>query len=143
MSEQDNLKVAQANYDAFNAHDLDKFSQFRAADLIAEQPGAPAPLNLEQNRMFLQRYLTAFPDVHLEVTFMIAKGDYVVSHVTATGTHTGPLPTQGGGSIPATGKKFVMRFCDTYELKGGKIFRSWSFADMASLFGQLGLLPSM
>jgi len=143
MSEQDNVKVAHANYEAFNAHDLDTYSRIRAADFLADQPGAPAPLNREQNRMFQQAYLTAFPDAHLEVTLMIAKGDYVVAHVIGTGTHTGPLPTPAGKSIPATGKKVVLKFCDTYELKEGKIFRSWSFADMASLLGQLGLMPPM
>jgi len=143
MSEEDNVKVAQANYDAFNAHDLETCSRLRAADFLAEQPGAPAPLNREQNRMFQQAYLTALPDAHLEVTLMIAKGDYVVAHVIVTGTHTGPLPTPAGKSIPATGKKVVLKFCDTYELKDGKIFRSWSFGDMASLLGQLGLMPPM
>jgi steroid delta-isomerase-like uncharacterized protein len=143
MSEQENIKVVQASYEAFNAHDLDKFSQFRAADSLAEQPGAPAPFNVEQNRMFLQAYLKAIPDVHLDVTLMIAQGNYVVAHTSYTGTNTGPLPTPTGGSIPPTGKKFVLKACDTYELRGGKIFRSWSFADMASLLGQLGLLPPM
>ena len=143
MSEQENLKVVQANYEAVNAHDLEKFSQLRAADFLAEQPGAPAPLNGEQNRMFIQAYLTAFPDVHLDVTLMIAQGNYVVAHWTATGTHTGPLPTPTGNSIPATGKKVVVKASDTYELKDGKIFRSWSFADMASFLGQLGLMPPM
>ncbi len=143
MSEQDNIKVVQANYDAFNAHDLDKFNQLRTADFMAEQPGAPAPMNREQNRMFLQAYLMAFPDIHADVTRMIAQGNYVVTHVTFTGTHTGPLPTPTGRSIPATGKKVVVKASDTYELKDGKIFRSWSFADMASFLGQLGLLPPM
>ena len=143
MSEQDNIKVAQADYEAFNAHDLDKLSQWRTVDFLAESTGAPAPLNFEQFRTFFQAYLTAFPDVHLHVTLMIAQGDYVVTHETGTGTHRRPLPTPTGGSIPATGKKFVVKFSDTYALKGGKILQSWSFADMASLLGQLGLLPSM
>jgi len=143
MSEEDNIAVARASYDAFNAHDLDKFSELRTPDSLAEQPGAPAPLNVDQNRRFLQAYLMAIPDVHVDVTFMIASGDYVVAHTLFTGTNTGPLPAPGGGSVPATGKSFVLKACDTYELRGGKIFRSWSFADMASLLGQLGLIPAM
>ena len=124
MSERDSVRVAQANYEAFNAHDLDTYSRLRAADFLAEQPGAPAPLNREQNRMFQQAYLTPLPDAHLEVTLMIAKGDYVVAHVIGSGTHTGPLRTPTGSSIPATGKKVALKFCDTYELKDGQIIRS-------------------
>ncbi len=136
-------KWSRANDDAFNAHDLEKLSQLWAADFLAEPTGAPAPWNGEQHRMYLQGYLTAFPDAHLDVTLTIAQGDYVVAHWTATGTHTGPLPTPTGGSIPATGKQFVLKGSDTYELKGGKIFRLWQFADGASLLGQLGLMPPL
>ncbi len=53
MSEQENIKVARADYDAFNAHDLDTmFTQLRAVDFMGEGTGAPAPLNAEQYRMF-------------------------------------------------------------------------------------------
>jgi ketosteroid isomerase-like protein len=40
MSEQEHLNVVQANYDAFNAHDLETLSQLWAADFLAEQTGA-------------------------------------------------------------------------------------------------------
>jgi len=143
MSEQEHIKVAQADYEAFNAHELDTFSRLRAPDFMGEGTGAPAALNVEHYRMFLQGYLTAFPDAHIDVILMIAQGDYVVSLWTGTGTHTGPLRTPSGGSIPATGKKVVLKACDIYELKGGKIVRSWNFFDRASLLGQLGLLPPM
>jgi steroid delta-isomerase-like uncharacterized protein len=143
MSEQENIKVVRADYEAFNAHDLDTLSQWRTADFLAESTGAPAPLNIEQFQMFFQAYLTAFPDVHLDVTLMIAHGDYVFVHWTGTGTHTGPLRTPTGSSIPATGKKVVLKGSDTFELKGGKISHSWGFFDRASLLGQLGLLPPM
>jgi steroid delta-isomerase-like uncharacterized protein len=143
MSEHDNIEVVQANYEAFNAHDLDKLSELWAADFLAEPTGAPAPWNVEQHRMFLQAYLTAFPDAHLDVTLMIAQGNYVVAHWTGTGTHTGPLRTPTGSSLPATGKKVVLKASETYELQGGKIARLWGFFDRASLLGQLGLLPPM
>jgi ketosteroid isomerase-like protein len=100
MSEQENLNVVQASYDAFNAHDLEKLSELWAADFLAEQTGEPVPFNGEQHRMFLQSYLTAFPDTHLDVTLMIAHSDYVFVHWTATGTHTGSLHTPTGSSIP-------------------------------------------
>jgi predicted ester cyclase len=56
---------------------------------------------------------------------MIAQGDYVVAHWTGTGTHTGPLSTPTGSSIPATGKQVVLKASETYQLKGGKISRPW------------------
>jgi steroid delta-isomerase-like uncharacterized protein len=143
MSEQDNIKVIQANFEALNAQDPDTFSRLRAADFAAEVPGTPTPLNVEQTWKFNQGYLSAFSNAHIDVTLMIAQGNYVVAHYTATGTHTGPLPTSTGSSIPATGKKFAVKGCSTYEVKDGKISRQWDFADMLSLFGQLGGMPPM
>jgi predicted ester cyclase len=110
---------------------------------MAELPDAPAPWTLGQLRMLLQGYLNAFPDAHLEVTLLIAQGNYVVAHWTGTGTHTVPLRTPTGGSIPPTGKTMMLKACDTFELKGGKISHSWWFYDRVALLGQLGLLPPM
>jgi len=143
MSEQENSNVVQASYAAWNAHDLETYSQLRTEDFLREQPGAPAPLNRAQGRLFAQAYQTAFLDAHIEVTLLIAQGNYVVAHTTATGTHTGPLRTPDGSAIPATGKQMVMKASETHELQGGKIVRSWSFADLASLLGQLGVMPPM
>jgi len=143
MSEQENIQVIQANFEALNANDADTFRQLRAADFVAEVPGVPTPLNVEQTWMFNEGYLAAFSDVHLDVTLTIAQGNYVVAHYTATGTHTGQMRTSTGSPMPATGKKFAVKGCSTYELKGGKISRQWDFADMISLFSQLGLMPAM
>jgi steroid delta-isomerase-like uncharacterized protein len=143
MSEQENIQVIRANFEALNAQDAQTFSQLRAADFAAEVPGVPTPLNAEQTWKFNQGYLSAFSNAHIEVTLTVAQGPYVVALYTATGTHTAPIPAPSGGSIPASGKKFAVKGCSTYELKGGKIYRQWDFADMLSLFGQLGARPPM
>jgi steroid delta-isomerase-like uncharacterized protein len=142
MSEQDNVKIVQAQFEAANTRDRERWIGSRAADDLAEQPGAPGPLNPEQNWAFLQVFVTAFPDLRFEVTRTIAQGDDVVAHWTATGTHTGPLVTPTGDTVPATGKKATVVGSTTYEFKGGKIAREWVFWDMTSLLGQLGLMPS-
>jgi steroid delta-isomerase-like uncharacterized protein len=143
MSEQDNVKVAHAQMHAFNAGEQDKWTQARSADYRAEGPGAPGPLDAAQNWMFLGVFRTAFPDLYLEVTRTLAQGDDVVVHWTATGTHTGPLRTPTGNSVPATGRKAVVVGSTTYEFKAGKIAHEWAFWDMTSLLGQLGLMPPM
>jgi steroid delta-isomerase-like uncharacterized protein len=143
MSEQENIQVIQASFEAFNAHDLEQLSQRWAADFLAEQTGEPEPFNGQQHRMFLQGYLTAFPDAYIEVTLLIAQGNYVVVHWTGTGMQTGPLRTPTGSVIPATGKQVVLKVSETYELKGGKITHLWGFFDRVSLLGQLGVMPPM
>ena len=143
MSEHENIKIAQASWDAINAHDLDKWSQLLAADYQAEAPGQPGPMNKEQTRAYIQGFLTAVPDLHYEVTRTVAKDDDVVMHWTGTGTQTGPLVTPSGGSIPATGKWAQVPGSTTFEVEHGKIKRSWIFWDMITLLAQLGVMPAM
>ena len=144
MSEQENIKIARAFFDHFNAHDLDAIDQSQADDFKVEvATSAAGPMNKEQNRMYLQNFLTAFPDIHFEVTLSVAQGDYVVLHWIGTGTHTGPLGTPSGGMIEPTGKEVTLSGSTTAEIKNGKTARSWTFWDMAAFLGQLGLLPPM
>ncbi len=143
MSEQENVKVALAGFEAWNSHDLSKFDPLEAENIQVMGPGAPGPMNKEQSRMYNQGYLTAFPDIHFDVTLTIAQGDHVVVHWTGTGTHTGPMRTPSGSTIPPTGKKGVVSGSSTFEIKNGKIVRGWNFWDMTTLLGQLGLMPSM
>ena len=144
MSEQENIKAARAFYDAWNAGDLSKADPYEAEGFMAEGPGAPAPMNREQNRMYLQNFLTAFPGSKFDVLLTIAQGDYVVTHWKVSGgAHAGPLRTPSGGVIPPTGKMATVVGSTTSQVKNGKITHTWTFWDMASLLGQLGLLPPM
>ncbi len=143
MAEQANIQVARAFFDAWNAHDLNQFDQYEADDMTVEAPGTPGPMTKAQNRMYNQGFITAFPDGHFDVTLTVAQGDYVVLHWSATGTHTGPMATPSGGTVPPTGKAARVTGSSTFEIKNGKVTRSWTFWDMTSLLGQLGLMPAM
>lgn len=144
MSDQENIKAAHAFFDAWNAGDLSKSDAYEADGLVAEGPGAAGPMTKEQNRMYLQNFLTAFPASKFEVLLTIAQGDYVVTHWKVSGgAHTGPLRTPTGGTIPPTGKSATVVGSSTSQLKNGKVIHSWAFWDMTSLLGQLGLLPPM
>jgi steroid delta-isomerase-like uncharacterized protein len=143
MSEQENTKIAMAFYDHFNAHDLDAIGQLQADDFKSEAAGGAGPMNKEQDRMYLQNFLTAFPDLHFEVTLTVAQGDHVVVNWVGSGTHNGPLGTSSGSAIEPTGKKATVPGSSTYQIKDGKIARSATYWDMAGLLGQLGLLPPM
>jgi steroid delta-isomerase-like uncharacterized protein len=144
MSEQENIKAAQAFFDAWNAGDLSKADSYEADGYMAEGPGAPAPMNTQQNRMYLQNFMTAFPGSKFEVLLTIAQGDYVVMHwKIGGGTHAGPLHTPSGGVIPPTGKTATVMGSTTSQVKNGKVTHTWAYWDLASLLGQLGLLPPM
>ena len=143
MSEQENIKAAQSLFDAWNMGDLSKTAPYEADNFTAEVPGAPGPMNADQNRAYTQNFKTAFPGSRFEVLLTESQGDYVVTNWKASGTHDGPLQTPSGGSIPPPGKMVILMGSTTAQVKDGKIVRSWAFFDMASLLGQLGLMPAM
>jgi predicted ester cyclase len=143
MSEQENIKAAHAFFDAWNAGDLSKGDPYEADGFMAEGPGAAGAMTKEQNRMYLENFLTAFPGSKFEVWLTVAQGDYAVLHWKVKGTHTGPLHSPSGAAIPPTGKSVVLTGSTTSEVKNGKVVRSWAFWDLSSLLGQLGLLPPM
>jgi len=143
MSEQANIQITRTLFDNLNAHDEDRNDPFFADDYVGYGTARPGAATRQQVKMINQGFYNAFPDQHFDITFTLAQGDYVVTHWTATGTHTGPLPTPSGNTIPPTGKKATVMGSNTAEIKNGKITRGWQFWDLASLLGQLGLLPPL
>ena len=143
MSEQENIKAALSFFEAWNMGDLSKADAYEADNYMSEAPGAPGPLNAIQNRAYNQNFLTAFPGSKFEVLVTVVQGDYVVSNWKVSGTHSGPLQSPSGAIIPATGKKATLMGSTTVLVKNGKVVHSWAFFDMASLLGQMGLLPPM
>jgi steroid delta-isomerase-like uncharacterized protein len=143
MSEQDNIKAASAFFEAWNSGNLSKVTAYEASDFMAEGPGAGGPMNSQQNLTYSQNFLTAFPGSKFEIVQTIIQGDMVVLNWKIGGAQTGPLHSPSGSVVPPTGKMAHLVGSTTYQLKNGKISRSWTFWDMSALLGQLGLLPPM
>ena len=143
MSEQENVKLAQSFFQDWKDHALGRNDHLLADGYTVYAPGSSGPQNREQARAYNQGFLDAFPDSRFEVTLTIAHGDYVVTHWTISGTHSGPLRTPSGNAIPPTGKKATVTGSTTVEIKNGKAARAWTFWDMAGLLIQLGLMPPM
>ena len=100
MSSEENKKIALSLLEAINARDLSLWLRHLAEDYIAEHPGVSIPLNKTRSMGYQQRFVTALPDIHLEVLHVLAEGDYVLIHWTASGTHAERLATVTGETIP-------------------------------------------
>lgn len=85
----------------------------------------------------LSGFIQAFPDLHLEVEFVVADDDRVVFHVVTTGTHQGPFM-----GMPATGKSFRANGVDIFRFNAdGKVSEHWGVFDVFGVLNQLGLNP--
>lgn len=79
----------------------------------------------------------AFPDLKVNVDFMVAEGDYVTVRWTAKGTNTGAAM-----GIPATGKAVQTSGTAIFRMENGAIAEEWVAADTIGLMRQLGLMPA-
>jgi predicted ester cyclase len=115
-----------------------------ANDTPSPPPTKSVPnLNRDQAKAYTQGFITGFPDLHFELTQKVDQGEYVVINWVGNGTHTGPLPTPTGDTLPATGKKATVVGSTTYQIKNGKAVKGWTYWDMVSLLSQLGMMPGM
>lgn len=142
MTVEENLRLIEAADDALNAYDVDRLIGLCSEDFVFEAPLLPEPLNgPEAFGQFIGGFLTAFPDLQVETTRAFGQDDWVcVEHVTS-GTHTGPMGTPDGQTIPPTNKK--MRFEDVlvFRVKDDKITSRRLYFDQLGFMAQLGLVP--
>ena len=140
MAGQDNLHIAREIFAAWNAHDLEGFLKRLDTKTIWESDAFPTPFSGHDGaRQFFKVYLTAFPDLHLDIQQLLTTGDsYVVVRWRFRGTHhLGPL-----GDIAATGRKVMNHGCTVMEVKNSKAAHAWVYFDNAHLLRQISVLPS-
>jgi len=143
MSEQANTAIVEKLFAALDTKDFSSTDGYYADGYRQESPGAPAPLTLEQSRENLQGFFTAFPDLSFKLRTKVAQGDFVAVSWASSGTHTGPLRTPTGDTIPATNKKASVNGSTFYEFKNGRVVSSQVYWDMVSLLAQIGMMPGM
>jgi steroid delta-isomerase-like uncharacterized protein len=137
MSTQDNLKIARDIFDAWNAHDPERYAKLLDEKHVIESDTIPAAMTgRDAARQFMKIYIGAFPDLRLTVDQMLADGNFVVTRWTATGTHRGELM-----GIAPTGRKTVTRGCTVGEIKNGRGVHDWVYWDTGNMLKQLGVLP--
>jgi steroid delta-isomerase-like uncharacterized protein len=139
MAGHNNLQIARDSFAAWNAHDVEAFVRRLDTKTTWESDAFPAPFTGHEGaRQFFKLYLTAFPDLHLDVEQILPAGDsHVLVRWRSSGTHRGPL-----AQIPATGRKASNHGCTVMEIKNGKIGHAWVYFDNAHLLRQLGVLPA-
>jgi steroid delta-isomerase-like uncharacterized protein len=137
MARQDILTLNNAYWEAWNSKDADAVARCASEDFTAEGDVLPAPVTGRDGLRELARvYMTAFPDLHFDITQQFAAGDKVVTCWTATGTHKGQLMR-----IPPTGRWVEVRGCNVSRFHKGKLAHALLYWDYATLLRQLGLLP--
>lgn len=77
-------------------------------------------------------YKQAFPDAHFNITHLFADDTHAAVRYEVKATHMGDA-----FGVPATGKKFTSTGQVIYEMRDGKIYRSWQELDLMGIMNQL------
>ncbi len=125
-------------YDVLNKGQVDRLDEFVSEDYIDHALPPHIEPNREGLKSFFQMMITAFPDLHYEINFMVTEGDKIAVYPTISGTHKGEYL----GS-PGTGKQFVVKAIDLIQIVDGKMVEHWKVVDQVTMMQQLDIsLPS-
>lgn len=87
---------------------------------------------------FHRQFVSAFPDIRIDVVRTVTEGEYVAVHCHATGTHGG----QGLG-VAATQNPIDVWGMGIARVVDGKIVEAWNAFDFMALYQQVGLMQRL
>ena len=92
-----------------------------------------APTGPNGFKAIVQQFLSAFPDMEVNVTEIIAEGETVATRGYLAGTHNGEFM-----GVNASGKKVRIDYVDFWKLNNGKCIENWVQMDVAGVMQQIG-----
>ena len=141
MSEQDLIRLARENVEAWGDGDWQRLRAPFAPDVVYHELGTQRRLEgVEELVQDYQGWKEACPDGTGRVTNAIASGNSVALEVIWTGTQTGPL-VGPGGTIPPSGKAWTVPAAQVITFRGDKIVEFRHYFDLLTLLQQIGAAP--
>jgi steroid delta-isomerase-like uncharacterized protein len=115
--------------------DFEKMASLYHADVVYHGVGGEERHGREAAVDFARSYKAAFSDLTAQVEQLVAEGDFVVSRVRPSGTHTGELM-----GLPPTGKRLDVKWVmNMMRIADGQIREEWEIYDEADFVKQLDL----
>lgn len=142
LNAKDNATIVRSHIDCFNSRDMNRGLTLVSKD--ARWSNIPFGRDFTGHagyREFHENWVTAMPDVKVEIVNLVGDDQSTVVEMIARGTHSGPL-VGPEGTITATFKKIDLKVCELFRLQDGLIVESHVYFDSATMMRQLGVLPS-
>ena len=137
MSEQDKQSLRRIPLEALNEGRVDVIDEVIAPDYLERSPLPGYQPTRDGLKSFIRDFRSAIPDLKYKVDHEISEGDFVVQHVTGSGT-----PQHEFLGLPATGKSATWQEIHIVRVSGGKAVEHWGLVDMLGVMQQLGALPT-
>jgi len=124
---------------AWNAHDAERVLAFYSPEYEGTDVAERAPQQgLAGARQSIERFLTAFPNLHITIEETVAQDSRIAVVWRAWGKHQGSMM-----QIPATGREFEVCGVTILTFQDGKVVRARQVWDVAALLRHIGLLPNL
>jgi len=101
---------------------------------LTEMDGSPIT-GPESFKRFHRAFVSAYPDLHIDVEDTIIEEDKIVARCKVTGTHGG----EGIGLVP-TNKNVEFTGIAIVRVRDGKIVEAWNEFDFMKMYTQLGVM---
>lgn len=138
-TEQRNLATMAAVEGHWNNHDINQILANYNEDIVWQNVSMQ---EIYRGKAEVQRFLVdlfhALPDLTLNITFRIARGNFVAEEYVLRGTHKGPL-----SDVPATGRYLQIPCVSMVQMRDGKFLEDHFYYDAAHVLRQMGLFPSV
>jgi steroid delta-isomerase-like uncharacterized protein len=118
-------------------HKLEVIDEVIASDFVGTSPTDGEFRGPTGFRQLVERYISAFPNATMQITEIVAEGDMIAAHWTATGTHTGKLM-----GIAPTGRDVTVQGVQFDRIRDGQIVESHGLFDALGLLQQIGAVPA-
>jgi steroid delta-isomerase-like uncharacterized protein len=139
MTSQDLIRLASENVEAWSRGDWELLRAPFSSDVRYYELGTQQRMRgIDQVVASYKAWKTACPDGTGRVTKVFASGNSAALEVIWSGTHTGPL-VGPGGTIPATGRSFMVPAAQLITFDGEKIVEFHHYFDMLTMLQQIGL----
>lgn len=106
------LKVAQAVFEAFNAHDWKKMESLYADDVEMIDPSFEG---VRKGKTGMTDFYRSVPDIHDDIRNIFASGNQVVIEFVSTGT--------------TDGQAFQLAICTVLTVQNGKVVKDHTYYD--------------
>jgi len=134
-TEENKLLVRRYMDEVVNAGDVGRLAEFISPDYAEVYNNVRYPLGLEGAKRHVLGGREVYPDIHVTIEQQIAEGDWVVSRITARGTHRGIWL-----GIEPTGKTLEFVGVNIDKVIDGRIVEHGGAANMLEPLLQAGAI---
>lgn len=115
--------------------DLSAVDRYLAEDYVDHNPPMGVSPDREGWRTAGRMIRAACPDWHSDLHRLVAEGDIVAEHFTASGTHLGTLL-----GVPPTGRTLTLRGVNIFRIADGLVAERWAQLDDLGMMTALGVV---